>query len=379
MPVYSQKESDYQFTAEPPKLTEQGVIDDSALIEIDRRLAQLNQRLDTIGRDAADLALMATPAQTGTSYFDTPVEMAQNQPFVRTAPSPASRPLPAERFADEVRPAAQWRSDESAKQPRELAALAYADPAGPGARRAIPPRQREPLLPPAGILPQRGSTEEPAGQKRWSADGWLLLRPDDDTSAASSQPSYGRSQAGAVLRYRLAPGSDHRPSIYGRFSGALQGVEENEAAAGLSIRPLKDVPLSFSVEGRVLRSNGRYSVRPSAFAVTEFPPLELPMGLRAQSYVQGGYVGGKWKTAFLDGQARVDGQLLHAGPASVRLGVGAWGGAQKGSARIDAGPGLAAQFRLGRTVMQMAADWRFRLGGNAQPGSGPALSVSAGF
>ena len=120
-----------------------------------------------------------------------------------------------------------------------------------------------------------------------------------------------------MVRYRLAPGSGHQPSAYGRVSGALQGVQQNEAAAGLSIRPLKDVPLSFSAEARVLQSGDDYSVRPAAFMVTEFPLLKLPLGLQAESYLQGGYVGGKWKTAFIDGQARVDRKLWSGGPTSV--------------------------------------------------------------
>lgn len=368
-------------SAEPQKVRSTFSRED-ALAQIDQRLAQLDQRLNAMGSGIAAEEIAPLPSRAESSYFDVPGQMQGTQPPARSRPSPVSRAIKPAAFAERMRPAEWWSDDAASAQ--QLPALAFADGAGPGARRAIPSRRQDPLIPPAGIVAQSTDRDMGATQKRWSADGWLFLRPDSDAAAgvaasSSSQPSYGRSQAGAVLRYRLAPGSGHRPTAYARVSGALQGVQQNEAAAGLSIRPLKDVPLSFSAEARVLQNGDDYSVRPAAFVVTEFPPLDLPLGLQAESYLQGGYVGGKWKTAFIDGQARLDRKLLSAGPTSVRLGVGAWGGAQKGSARIDAGPSLAAQVRLGRNMMRMAADWRFRVGGNAQPGSGPALSVSAGF
>jgi hypothetical protein len=59
----------------------------------------------------------------------------------------------------------------------------------------------------------------------------------------------------------------------------------------------------------------------------------------------------------------------------LRVGAGAWAGAQPGVSRLDAGPHL--EVRLGPAAL--SADWRFRVGGHARPGSGPTLTVSTGF
>jgi hypothetical protein len=227
--------------------------------------------------------------------------------------------------------------------------------------------------------PMIAATAPRAIASRWSADGWLLLRDDTTTPILSGRPSYGRSQAGAVLRYSLAPGSPLRPQAYVRLSTALAGARERELAAGVSARPLAGVPLRFAVEGRVGETAFGRRARPAAFAVTEFPPLRLPLGVRAEAYAQGGYVGGEFASAFVDGQARVDRTVARRGEAEITAGAGIWGGAQKGSARLDIGPTAAVSFRLGEARARVAADYRFRVAGDAEPSSGPALTLSAGF
>jgi hypothetical protein len=221
----------------------------------------------------------------------------------------------------------------------------------------------------------------PANGSRWSGDGWLLLRDDRRGPLAAGVPSYGRSQAGAVLRYQLAPASGHRPVAYARATRALAGPREAEAAAGLSARPLAGVPLSLAAEVRVSEGLAGREVRPAAFAVTELPPAELPLGLRAEGYAQAGYVGGRFATAFIDGQARLDRRLarLDEDEDEVRAGAGVWGGAQEHAARLDVGPSATASFRLGATRSRVALDYRVRVAGDARPKSGPALTISAGF
>ncbi|MBS1239358.1 MAG: hypothetical protein H6R45_64, partial [Proteobacteria bacterium] len=58
---------------------------------------------------------------------------------------------------------------------------------------------------------------------------------------------------------------------------------------------------------------------------------------------------------------------------------GAWGGAQKGAARLDIGPSASLQLKLGEANSRVSMDWRFRVAGEARPASGPALTISAGF
>jgi hypothetical protein len=134
-----------------------------------------------------------------------------------------------------------------------------------------------------------------------------------------------------------------------------------------------------AVEGRVSETVAGTEFRPAAFAVTELPPIALPFGTRGEAYIEGGYVGGHFATAFVDGQARVDRPLLDVPGAQLRIGAGAWGGAQEGAARLDVGPSASVAFRLGAAYGRLAADYRFRVAGDAGPSSGPALTVSAGF
>ena len=115
-------------------------------------------------------------------------------------------------------------------------------------------------------------------------------------------------------------------------------------------------------------------------AVSELMPQKLPLGLVGEAYAQAGYVGGTGATAFVDGQLRVDRAVARTGRAELRLGVGAWGGAQKDASRLDLGPAANLGVSVSDAVFaRVMVDWRFRVAGNAVPESGPALTLSAGF
>ena len=223
---------------------------------------------------------------------------------------------------------------------------------------------------------------------RWSADGWLLLRSGSNgfNAPGSGLPGvyiplgfYGGSQAGAVVRYRLARASPYRPTLYLRGSSGTQYPRGEELAAGLSLRPLPRVPVALMLEGRVTRTTSGTIVRPAAALVSEFPPARLPLGTRGELYVQAGYVGGQGGTAFIDGQARVERPLVQAGTFQLRAGGGVWGGAQRGASRVDVGPTATLSVPIGPAGARVSADYRFRVSGNAAPGSGPVLTLSAGF
>jgi hypothetical protein len=40
---------------------------------------------------------------------------------------------------------------------------------------------------------------------------------------------------------------------------------------------------------------------------------------------------------------------------------------------------LGTQLDLGAARLDISADWRFRIGGNASPRNGPAMTISTGF
>lgn len=245
--------------------------------------------------------------------------------------------------------------------------LALLEQAGSSAARGI--------LPAAGLA--RATTA--ASPHRWSADAWALVRGGGGSAgAAPFGPTYGASQVGAVLRYRLAPTSGHRPTAYVRATAALAGREQ-EIAAGLSLRPVPKLPIAIAAEGRIGRFGVDTLVRPAVVAVTEFAPVTLPAGVRAEFYAQGGYVGGRGATAFVDGSLRLDRRVAQVGRFELRAGAGAWGGAQKGAQRLDIGPSATIGVSQGRAAARLALDWRLRVAGETAPASGPALTISAGF
>jgi hypothetical protein len=218
--------------------------------------------------------------------------------------------------------------------------------------------------------------------KRWSGDAWILTRSGGSAFVGTgvSPATYGASQAGAVLRYRIAPRNGHRPAAYLRTSSALNGSDEQEVALGLSARPFAKVPVVAAAELRATRQQGGMQVRPAAMLITELAPVDLPMGTQAEVYGQAGYVGGRFATAFADGQLRVDRGVARLGKGELRAGAGVWGGAQKGASRLDIGPTAAMALGIGKgRSARLAVDWRFRVYGNAEPDSGPAMTLSAGF
>ena len=215
---------------------------------------------------------------------------------------------------------------------------------------------------------------------RWSADTWVLARRESPFPPASGRPVYGGSQAGAVLRYRLAPESAYRPMAYLRANTALGAIRENEIALGVAARPFPSIPIVAAAEARAFRSGtGRKSFRPAALVYTELPPAALPGGFTGEAYAQGGYVGGAYRTVFVDGQLRVERPLIDVAGMKLRVGGGVWGGAQKGASRLDIGPSASTIVDIWGMSSRVSMDWRFRLLGDAEPKSGPAVTISAGF
>ncbi len=226
------------------------------------------------------------------------------------------------------------------------------------------------------------SAVPPGKAKRWSMDAWLLARKGTGPTLAGgpAPASYGASQAGAIVRYAFAPSSRYRPSAYARVDSALGGAGESEVALGLSARPLPSVPVIALGEVRATRSDGKLRFRPAAMLVSQLPPFALPLGLRGEAYAQGGYVAGRGATPFFDGQFTFDRPFARVLGHQVRLGGGVWGGAQKDAARLDIGPSTRVDVKLNSRIFgRLALDYRLHVAGNAQPGSGPALTASAGF
>ncbi|WP_010414996.1 hypothetical protein [Citromicrobium sp. JLT1363] len=233
--------------------------------------------------------------------------------------------------------------------------------------------------------PGTGPVKPARKPDRWAVDAWLLIREGSGPGrlAGTGPASYGQDQAGAVVRYALAPGSALQPKAYARASKALVRGGETEIAAGASIALVQDPPLTIHGEARLTDRPGvagdRTELRPAVFVVTGFPRKELAGGLEADAYVQAGYVGGDFETGFVDGKASLEAPVLRSDAGNVTLGAGVWGGAQRDVSRLDVGPTASATVATGKATLRASVGYRFRIAGDANPGDGPALTLAASF
>ena len=174
------------------------------------------------------------------------------------------------------------------------------------------------------------------------------------------------SQAGARILYnfdRQLAASVRTTSDVGRRGG--------EVAAGVRVQPIGGLPLWFTAERRQrLGTSGRNAF--ALFAESGIYQRPMPWGLSLDAYVQGGVVGFRSRDMF------VDGGMTFSRPLYRRFsgGLGLWGAAQPGVYRVDGGPRLTMRVR---DNVRVHLDWRQRLAGNAEPGSGPAITLAGDF
>jgi hypothetical protein len=213
---------------------------------------------------------------------------------------------------------------------------------------------------------------DPRRLDRLQLTSWAYLRSQQTGIAGSRSLAtggqIGASQAGARLIYNF----NRQLALAARFSSEV-GRRGGEAAAGVRVQPLANIPVWVTAERR--QALGRYGGGRNAFAlfleggVYERP---LPWRFSLDSYLQGGVVGMRSRDWF------VDGGLWATRPVyrNFSAGFGVWGAGQPGLYRVDAGPRLTMRVR--RNV-KAHLDWRQRLAGNARPGSGAALTLAADF
>ena len=253
-----------------------------------------------------------------------------------------------------------------------IATDSHAVPAAPSDHAAIQ-MQNGPAVPATPILasspyPPVPPARSAASANRWSLSTWLLVRREEGGAALAPGGTLGGSQAGARLTFALGGGV----ALGARAYLPLRRPAGAEMAAGLDWRPVDAVPVNLLAERRQrLGRDGR-----NAFALTAYggASRNLTPRLRLEVYGQAGVVGLRSRDLFADGSVRL---ARRVGP--VALGAGAWGAAQPGAARLDAGPSLSWRLPVRDSNLRLQADWRFRVAGDAAPRSGPALTLSADF
>ena len=248
------------------------------------------------------------------------------------------------------------------------------------------PRGRKPLAAmapwpsaPPGAMPGPMVIAYPAAHvstaDRWSLSAWAVFRPDGNSGGSVVQPLLGGSQAGARLSMAIDPA--HRVNAYARLVSAGRLGDGVEGAAGIAVQPFAGVPVTLAVERRQ-RLSGRAGRSDFALLVSGgVYDRALAGRWRIDGYGAGGVVGVRDQAAFAEGQVMVRRAITRHGRVAVDIGLGAWGAAQPGAARLDVGPAL--RFDPGGDAPSATIDWRYRIGGNAAPASGPALSVGWDF
>jgi hypothetical protein len=212
---------------------------------------------------------------------------------------------------------------------------------------------------------------------RWSAQAWMLWRPDASEGRALA-PLLGGSQMGVRLDYRLAEGRAGALSLYGRGSRALEAPTAEEGAAGVAWT-LPSLPLSVLVERRQGVGSGSRTGF-AAMVAGGLNPVEVAPRIEAEAYAQAGIVGLPGRDVFADGKASLAYRLAPA-VAGSRLMVGGAVAASTppGARRIDVGPEVRLQMPAGSGGVRLAAEWRARVAGNARPSTGPVVTLISEF
>ncbi|MCW3797859.1 hypothetical protein OMW55_08590 [Sphingomonas sp. BN140010] len=217
---------------------------------------------------------------------------------------------------------------------------------------------------------------------RWSLTSWALMRQEQASlDGSGTQPALaaggqlGGSQAGVRLGYRF----NRHLGVNLRFSapipapGAAQTKVNGEAALGVAWQPLSALPVRFMAERRQ-RVGGPEGGR-NAFALLAEGGVygrALPLGFKLDGYGQSGIVSLRQRDWFVDGAVTASRPLL----GRYSVGLGAWGGAQRGLARLDVGPRVSMRLLPG---IKAHVDYRWQALGKARPGSGYALTVAGDF
>jgi len=208
-------------------------------------------------------------------------------------------------------------------------------------------------------------------RNRFQISVWSLVRNASSSGSLVPGGTLGGSQIGARGWFEPGPKGI---ALTARISSPLASRNGSEASIGVGVRKEN---FGLILEERFsLDAGGR--ARPSVTAFGGVSEVRLRGQLRLDAYAQAGVVGLRNRVGFADGAVRIEHPLVGKN-ARLSVGAGAWGGAQPGLSRIDIGPQVVARLPVLGGNLRIAGEWRFRVGGNADPGSGPTLSIGADF
>lgn len=201
---------------------------------------------------------------------------------------------------------------------------------------------------PPGIIAPYVPVPFGSSSKRFSASAWLIAREGQEGSTNGGQ--LGGAQLGLRATFLIDRG--RRVALSARLSAPLTGLGR-EAAIGIDWQPLP-APIHVIAERRIALDSGRGGT--ALLVIGGIGPLLLAPGLRADAYGQAGVIARGGIERFADGAARLSYDIGSLGGVRIDAGAGAWGGAQRGAARLDLGPSIGARVPITGRAVRMTLD-----------------------
>jgi hypothetical protein len=218
--------------------------------------------------------------------------------------------------------------------------------------------------------------------RRWSGEVFSLLRDPGTpgTVGPAALPVLGGGQSGASIGYKFNPLARRPISLTARLNSATgggNGADPASTQAAVGLRWQMVPAMSINIERLIaIGADARNDWQ-----------LRVAGGGNGQSgrwrwtgYGEAGVITGG--DAFAGAQGFGGLRVLRLKGSDIVAGAGAWGSYQTGTpdaSALDLGPSIATSLPLGRWSLAMSADYRFRVAGNALPGSGPALTIATQF
>lgn len=212
-------------------------------------------------------------------------------------------------------------------------------------------------------------------KRRLGFYGYSFWRAGNANGGFAPAGQYGGSQSGLIATYRLGD-SQSSVALLGRITGSPSPLTQRELAVGLRWQPSASLPVSVSIEQR-FREGAADTF--ALYVAGGKSDVKLPEKFKLDGFAQMGILSGKPRDLFFDANTHIERPLKRIGEITFSAGGGAWAGGQTGTARLDIGPSLLAEMPVGHARFRIAADWRFRVAGNAIPSNGPAITLSTGF
>lgn len=260
----------------------------------------------------------------------------------------------------------------------DLAAAAY-DRLAAGDRRGADKLFGAALAAAAGHdVPQAVDWERAQRQlrRRWSGDAYVLLR-DSGLAGPAASPVLGGGQSGASLAYSLDPLARRPLAVFGRLYAAHDsgsGIDPATAQAAIGLRLQLRPGISIAAERLIpigAATSGDWNLRVAAGGAQRFGRIDV------YGYGEAGARGNG--DLYAGGEAHARLPIGRIGPVQLAAGPGLWGSVQSAGSvvgRVDVGAGVTARLPAGLAV---SGDWRWRVAGNAAPGSGPAVTIGMVF